>query len=211
MMRRKLLTIILLFVGLQSFAQQARMPDNWFFNHFQVGMEWGYSQCLFLSRNYNLFSEEGYRIHEQYNILLLRPNGVVMGQVGFDFARKFNLAIYAGYIGVGEDNRLYPLQLRTSFFPHTTAEQGVFVYLQGGPAWHTLAGGYNLGWLAVGGTGWRFPLSSDCNLDLLVGVKYLWDHPRIPNPDGPGYTPAHNIRRNDAGYCALDLTIAVNF
>ena len=48
-------------------------------------------------------------------------------------------------------------------------------------------------------------------LKKLLGVKYLWDHPRIPNPDGPGYTPAHNIRRNDAGYCALDLTLAINF
>ena len=58
MMRRKLLTIIFLLVGLQSFAQQGRIQDSWFFRHFRVGMEWGYSQCLFLNRNYNIFSEE---------------------------------------------------------------------------------------------------------------------------------------------------------
>ena len=211
MTRRKVLIVSILTLVSSWASAQSRMPDTWFFNHFRVGMEWGYSQCFFLYRNYNIFSEEGYRIHEQYDILFVRPNGVISGQVGVDFARKFNVAIYAGYIGVGEDNRLYPLQLRASFFPHTTAEQGVFAYLQGGPAWHTLSGGYNLGWMGVLGSGWRFPLSADCNLDLLVGFKCLWDHPLIPNPDGPGYTPAHNIRRNDAGYCALDLTIAVNF
>lgn len=208
MAHRKILIFLLL---LASFSAHAAMPDNWFFRHFRIGMEWGYSQCLFLGRNYNIFSEEGYRIHEQHAGMHLAANGSVYAQIGCDILPKLNLALYAGYIGTGKDNRLYPLQLRASFFPKTTAAEGVFAYAQGGPAWHTLAGGYSLGWLAVLGGGYRLPLSMDCNLDLLVGVKYLRDHPRIPNPDGPGYTPAHNIRRNDADYCALDLTIAVNF
>ncbi len=211
MTHRKVLIVSILVWVSSWCSAQSRMPDTWFFNHFRIGVEWGYSQCFFLYRNYNIFSEEGYRIHERYAGMHLRSNGAFYGQIGFDFARKYNLALYAGYIGVGENNRLLPIQLRASFFPHTTVEDGIFTYVQGGPAWHTLTGGYQLGWLATLGGGYRITLSADCNLDLLVGVKYLWDHPRIPNPDGPGYTPAHNIRRNDAGYCALDLTIAVNF
>ncbi|MCR4860546.1 MAG: hypothetical protein K5910_07780 [Bacteroidales bacterium] len=196
-----------------SFISSARagMPDSWFFNHFRIGMEWGYSQCLLLDRSYNIISQEGYRIFEDYTRLDLKPNGVVMVQVGVDVLPKLNLALYSGYIGVGENNRLIPLLLRASFFPRTTWERGTFFFAQGGPAWHPLIRNDSLNMMAGGGAGWRVPLSEDCNLDLLLSVKYLWDHPRIPNPEGPGYVPAHNIRRNDAGYCALDLTLAVNF
>ena len=210
MARRSILTIILM-VAVSSGTLQARMPDSWFFNRFRVGVEWGYTQCFWLSRTYNFYSEEGYRIFEDRSSLLLHPNALVMGQVGLDVLPTLNLAFYTGYIGVGEDNRLLPVLLRASWFPRTTAEQGIFVFGQGGPAWHTLTGGFQFAWTAGGGAGWRIPLSEDCNLDLQLGFKYLADHPRIPNPEGPGYVPAHNVRRNDANYCALDLTIAVNF
>jgi len=210
MMRRKILITIILAFSVFG-TVQARMLDGWFFSRFRIGAEWGYSQCFFLARNYNIFSEEGYRIHEQSAGLYLRPNASLYGQIGVDIARRFNLAVYAGYIGVGENNRLLPLQLRASFFPKTPHGQGLFTYAQGGPAWHTITGGYTLAWLGGLGGGYRIPLSEACNLDLLAGVKFLWDHPRIPNPDGPGYTPAHNIRRNDAGYCTLDVTVAINF
>ena len=210
MMRRKLLMLILLIASAPNLLQ-ARLPSTWFFDRFRLGVEWGYTQCFFLARNYNFFSEEGYRIHEQFSGMHLASNGSIYGQIGYDLHEKVNLALYVGYIGVGEDNRLLPVQLRASFFPKTTGADGLFTFAQGGPAWHTIAGGYNLGWLAGLGGGYRLTLSEDCNLDLMMGVKYLWDHPRIPNPERAGYVPAHNIRRNDAGYCALDLTIAINF
>ena len=153
-MRRKLLMLILLIASAPTLLQ-ARLPSSWFFDRFRLGVEWGYTQCFFLARNYNFFSEEGYRIHEQFSGMHLASNGSIYGQIGYDLHKKVNLALYVGYIGVGKDNRLLPVQLRASFFPRTTTADGLFTFAQGGPAWHTIAGGFNLGWLAGLGGGWR--------------------------------------------------------
>ena len=61
------------------------------------------------------------------------------------------------------------------------------------------------------GGGYRVRLSDTCNLDLLVGLKGLIDRPAIPDPARPGSIPEQNIRRNIAGYCALDFSVAVSF
>ena len=85
------------------------------------------------------------------------------------------------------------------------------MFIQGGPAVHGLASGRQLAWLGALGGGYRFRLSDDCCLDLLGALKFTYDHPLLPNPEGPGHVSERNIRRNDAVYCALDLTIAVSF
>ena len=84
-------------------------------------------------------------------------------------------------------------------------------YAQGGTAWHVHSTQGRMAWLATLGGGYRLRLSTDARLDLLVGLKYLHDHPSIPNPEGPGNVPEHNIRKNNAGYCALDISLAISF
>ena len=175
---------------------------------FTVGLEWGYTQGFYLARSYNFFSEEGYRIFEDNKGFLFTPNATVLAQFGFHLGDRLTLSLHSGYLGVGENNRLIPALLRLGFYPSTHSEDGLFAFVQGGAAWHEheVLGG--LAWLGSGGGGYRIHLGSSCNLDLLLGLKYLHDHPAIPNPEGPGNVPEHNIRRNDAGYCALDLSIA---
>ncbi|MCR4824023.1 MAG: hypothetical protein K5849_01570 [Bacteroidales bacterium] len=188
------------------------MPDNWFFSRFRIGMEWGYSQCFYRGWNYNFISEEGSRFYDRSYELHLKANGIVLGQIGFNMNKdRFNLSLLSGYIGVGENNQMIPFLLRFSYYPRTAAEDGMFAFAQAGPGLHIFPGEREAAWLASLGAGYRITLSLDCNLDLLLGIKYLYDHPLIPNPEGPGYVPRRNIRKNNAGYCALDLTLAVNF
>ena len=209
MMRRKLLLIIFL---IQAVSASGKMPDNWFFNHFRIGAEWGYSQCFYRGWSYNFISEEGSRFYEDTRGTHWKSNGIFLAQVGTNLSQdRFNLAVLSGYIGVGRNNQLIPFQLRFSYFPQTAVEDGGFAFVQGGPAIHIFPRNGSLAWLGSLGGGYRLTLTSDCNLDLIAGVKLLYDHPLIPNPEGPGYVPGRNIRSNSAIYCALDLTIAVNF
>jgi hypothetical protein len=135
----------------------------------------------------------------------------MLAHLGYRISYKMNLAVYGGYMGMGKDNRLLPVMLRVSVFPLTNVADGLFAYAQGGVAWHIHSTAGSMAALAAIGGGYRFRLSFYTNLDLLFGVKYLRDHPSIPNPEGPGNVPEHNIRMNKAGYCALDVSIAISF
>ena len=209
MARRKLLTIILL---LSSLSVSARvLPNGFFFDRFRMGVEWGYSQCFLLVHSYNYISEEGSRFYDETRDFHLQPNGLILGYIGMDLGERFNLSLYGGYLGVGRDNRLFPVLLRGSWFPRGTRDDGGLFFLQAGPALHGFPEGRKVAWLGSLGGGYRIRLSDDCFLDLLGGLKLLYDHPLIPNPEGPGHVPARNIRKNNAGYCALDLTISVSF
>ncbi|MBQ9661319.1 MAG: hypothetical protein IJV37_08720 [Bacteroidales bacterium] len=196
---------------LNSTCLFAKLPDSWFFRHFRLGAEWGYSQCLYRSWSYNYFSEEGYRVYDDQQGWLLRPNGSVFLQIGYDLSAKVNVALNAGYLGTGENNRLLPVLLRLSYFPKTTTADGLFGWVQGGPALHFHTEERPVAWTESLGAGYRIALTEECNLDFLLGVRLTQDHPLIPNPEAPGYVSRHNILKNNAGYCALDLTIAVNF
>ena len=211
MMKRKLLTLAILLISLAPCAKGRTIAAGSFFDRFVLGAEWGYTQCFFLSRNYNFITEEGYRVFENNQAFYARSNAQVLGTVGYRLSEQLTLGLYGGYIGVGEQNRLIPALLRASYFPSTDSEDGLFAYAQGGVAWHVHSTEGRMAWLGTLGGGYRFRLSYDTHLDLLIGIKYLHDHPSIPNPEGPGNVPERNIRMNYAGYCALDISIAVSF
>lgn len=211
MKTRRLLIYLGLFLLASQSASGRTPPYGSFLEHFTMGVEWGYTQGFFQSRNYNYISEEGYRVFEDKRRFQAVSNAQVQVHFGFRLNERTNLAVCGGYMGMGKDNRLLPLALRLSFFPSTDSEDGMFAYAQGGVAWHIHTTAGRMAALAAIGGGYRFRLSYFTNLDLLFGIKYLRDHPSIPNPEGPGNVPEHNIRMNNAGYCALDISIAVNF
>ena len=209
-MRRKLILIISLIIS-ASISSEARLPDGWFFRRFNMGLEWSYTQSLLRTWDYNILSEEGYRIYDKDAAFMFHPNASVSAQIGFLLNDSFVIAIHGGYAGIGKGNRLLPLQFRLSWFPDTFDGGGRFIYLQGGPAFRIRPQEMRQAWLFVSGMGYRLRLNTECNLDLSLGLKYLYDHPLLPNPEGPGYVPAHNIRKNNAGSFALDLSMGFNF
>ena len=209
-MRRKLLSIILLIIS-TSISSEARLPDSWFFRRFNMGLEWSYTQSVLRTWDYNILSEEGYRIYDKDAAFMFHPNASVSAQIGFLLDDRFVISLHGGYAGIGKGNRLLPLQLRLSWFPDTFDGGGRFIYLQGGPAFRIRPQEMRQAWLFVSGMGYRLRLNTECNLDLSLGLKYLYDHPLLPNPEGPGYVPAHNIRKNNAGSFALDLSMGFNF
>ena len=209
MKRKSLLTAILLFM--MSLSSEARLPDSWFFRRFNMGLEWSYTQCLLRTWDYNIVSEEGYRIYDEGAAWMIHPNAGISGQIGFLLSDHYILALHGGYIGMGKDNRLIPVQIRLSAFLNPVDEDGCFFFLQGGPAFHLRMQKMRPALLVASGLGFRTRLNEDCNLDISLGLKFLNDHPLLPNPEGPGYVPKHNIRKNDAGYYALALSLGFNF
>jgi len=208
-MRRKLLAILLLLAALPGSLSAGILPKEPPFNRFRFGAEWGYTQCFFLYRDYNYITDEGYRVYEHSFSPHWQPNAQIIGQVGYILTDRSLLSIGGGYMGIGKGNRLFPAYLRYSFYPHSLFEDGFFTYAQAGAAWHIHPMDGRTALLGALGGGYRVHLSTDCDLDLLVGLKYLHDHPALVE-DGFNI-PGHSIRKNIAGYCALDISIAISF
>ena len=211
MMGRKSLIIIILLSSFAASAPARVLPSGPPFNRFRVGVEWGYTQCLFGYRDYNFFSEEGYRVYDRSYGFHWASNAQLTLQVGYALGERHLVSLLGGYIGMGKDNRLIPVAARYTFFPRSLYEDGFFAYAQAGAAWHFYSMAGQTALLGAGGAGYRFRLSDDCSIDLLVGLKYLRDHPKLIDPDRGINVPEHNIRKNVAGYCALDISIAVSF
>ena len=211
MMRRKLLSTIILLLSFATVAPARVLPGGPVFNRLRVGLEWGYTQTFFLARSYTYISDDGYRVYEKSVGFHWSANAQILAQAGYILGERSLVSLCAGYMGMGKDNRLLPLALRYTFFPRAVYNDGFFVYGQGGVAWHVHTTAGKTAVLGVLGGGYRVRLSDTCNLDLLVGLKGLIDRPAIPDPARPGSIPEQNIRRNIAGYCALDFSVAVSF
>lgn len=211
MMRRKLLIIILLLSSFLSSVSARVLPAEPPFNRLRFTAEWGYTQCAFLYRDYNFISEEGYRVFDRSHGFNWHANAHFAARLGYPLSARSVLSLEVGYMGVGKDNRLMPVTLRYDFHPHTFHEDGIFCFASGGTAWHIHTTAGQMALLATAGCGYRFRLCDDCALDLLVGLKYLRDHPALSDPERAGNVPEHNIRKNVAGYCALDISVAISF
>jgi len=209
MMRRKLLAIILLLSSFQASLSARVLPDETPFTRFRFGAEWGYTQCFFLYRDYNYITDEGYRVYNRSFSAHWQPNAQIVGQIGYVLTTRSMLSLGAGYMGMGKGNRLFPVYLRYTFYPRSISEDGLFTYAQAGAAWHIHPMDGRTALLGAAGGGYRLHLSHGCDLDLLLGLKYLHDHPALVDE---GFSiPGHNIRKNIAGYCALDISIAISF
>lgn len=160
-----------------------------------------------------MVSEEGYRINEKTQGPLLYPNGTVMLSAGYDVTDHMRLSLNMGYAGIAEGRRVFPALMRLSYFMQGTRADGFFTYAGAGAGLHASSrlNREAPSLLADLGEGYRLRLNRSCCLDFLLSVKCAFDRPPIPNPDGPGYATAENIRSNFAGYYAVGFSVAVSF
>ena len=135
MMRRKLLIIIILLSSFVSSVSAHVLPSGPPFNRFRFGVEWGYTQCFFGYRDYNFFSEEGYRVYDRSYGFHWAANAQLMLQVGYTLGERSIVSLLGGYIGMGQGNRLLPVAARYTFFPRSLYEDGFFAYAEAGAAW----------------------------------------------------------------------------
>ena len=176
-------------------------------SRFVFGAEWGYTSSLFNIYHNNYLSPEGIRVDEKGVNFDYYSNGHVLAGVGYAFARKYEVGAYLGFIGVAQERRLVPLSLRATYYFDSYLSDGLFCYLDGGPAF-----GENQNVTLIGkiGGGYRVKLSNRFSLDFLLSFHICSDHPKIFNSDDQQIT-GDDLRRNDATYGGLNFTLALRF
>jgi len=207
---KKSVTIIVLALLLPALVCGGQEP---FRGRVSFGLEWGYCQNVYKFRHINIISQEGSRINESFSGLKAISGGSVMASIGYDISDKVRSSVHLGYAGISEDTRAYPALLRLSFAPKGQYGEGFFTFIDAGAGFKTKPSEFDWTAVVMGDVGWgyRICLMPYSSLDLLLGLRAIYDRPAIVNPEGEGYVLPENIRSNVAEYYSLCLSIALSF
>ena len=174
------------------------------------GIEWGYDLTLLNSyhRNYT-DAVDGYRIDDEGVEAMFYSNGHATAHIDLEFARRFAIGLHAGYAGIQQRTRFYPMSLRFSYFAKSYNTDGSFCFLEGGAGIHenrtTVSPFGRLGY------GYRLSLTRRASMDFSASARCAFDHPPIYDDSIRGYVEEENVRRSDALYGALVFSISLNF
>ena len=173
-------------------------------------VEWGYDATLINIYHYNYMeTTDGFRIDEKAARPMYYSNGHASAGITLEFARRWALGLHAGYAGIQQRTRCFPLSLRATYFMDSFFEDGAFAFIEGGAGIQEARRNFP----AFGriGYGYRTILDKNCSLDISGSLRAVYDHPMIYDVSIPGYIPQENIRRSDALYGTACISIAINF
>ena len=177
---------------------------------FLYGFEWGYDMLLMNAYHHNYTDEsDGFRIDEKRIKPTLYSNGHASLHATVEFSERIALGLYAGYSGIQQRSRFFPLSMRMSYFTGSCRDDGDFIFLEGGAGIHEQRS--TVSPFARAGYGYRMKLTRRASMDFSVSVRLTEDHPPIYDASIPGYVPEEFVRRSDALYGAVVFAVSLNF
>lgn len=185
----------------------AAAPPEWI----RFSVDWGYSQQIYKMEHFNYITDEGYRVDDGCQVFDLYPNARVSARASMLLNDYATVGLAFSYMGCGAKERMYPLMLTAAWYPKSYFEDGIFLHADAGT--FIPSSGYSRKASIIGeiGPGYRVVLGGRFSVDFKMDLRITYTRPPIPLSDSTGYVEERNIRRNNAVYCALDFSIAVNF
>lgn len=196
-----LLSLAMLLGSLESRAQKTG---------FRYGFEWGVSSLVMNAYHYNFLTDEGFRVNDTGIENPLISNMGILGHIDLCVADLMTFSLCSGYMGVNANRRIIPVSGRVCFSPKGCYEDGVLAFIDAGIGINSIKSDYVL-ILSKAGTGYRYALSPSLSLDFLVNAQVAIDHPEVWDKVAQSYVSAVHVRRSDAFYLALGVSIALTF
>lgn len=201
-----IVAILCLMTGKAYAGDLSKKPDL----ALKYGVEWGYTATFFDYYHSNYFDPDvGYRIDNIETQFYLYSNAHVAAKIGVEFCRHYAVTLLAGYAGIKQDRRIFPVTVRAAFFPVSVSEDGWQFFGEGGAGLHHSSEPYSI--LGKLGAGYRIKLSRKSSLDFLSYLRLSTDHPGIYSMDIAGHIPEELVRRSDGLYGSLNFSISLNF
>lgn len=199
-------------------AGAAMFPDKWNVK-LKYGIEWGYTATFFEHYHSNFFDPDvGYRIDNIEDKVYLYSNANVAARIGVNMFNHYSLTMLAGYAGVKQDRRTFPLTFRATYFPISYEQDGWMFFGEGGMGLPLNTKKINdiysddVSYFGKAGAGYRMKLSKKSSLDFNAYLQLVAkDHPYIYNMDKSEPVPDVFVRRSDGFYGSLNLSIALEF
>lgn len=208
-MKRLLLFLsLLLSAGITSSAsgREGRSP-------LRFGIDWGYGVDFYKYWNINyLDSEVGYRVWDQDYAFGFRPNAYATASLGVELSSRTTVSAFSGVMGLSEGRSVIPMCLQASYIPAGNAKGGLLFTAAAGIGINTdLESYYRLSTIAMIGAGWRIPLNTVWDMDVILRIRGAHDSPPIWDEDVHNYVPRSDIRKNITITTAAEFGIAISF
>lgn len=202
-MRKYLLSILLLML-LVSPGANAKVK-------FSGGVEWGYKVSLYHKFHYNYLSQEGVRINDQGKNFEAFSNGEIYGFAGAYLNDYINLSLYAGYSGIYNDRRVYPVSARATYYVKGRSNDGIKMFIDSGCAFAETFSKHGIV-LGKAGLGYRFALDKNTGLDLNLTAEYAADHPtKVIDKYAGTIVTESDLRRCDFKHVLIGMSISLSF
>lgn len=180
-----------------------------FLRRLHPGIEWGYTLTATTYQHFNYLDPSiGFRINDKGWINIPKSNAFVLGSVSLDVSDKISVALLSGFQGIARNCRSIPVSARVNYYFSRMDSDGFYAFSDIGIDLGRPNGIGNQGQI---GSGYSFYMSPRCAVALIAGARVVYDRPDIWDPIEESYIPKHNIKRNDAWYCALNMGIALRF
>ena len=165
--------MLMIFLGNVKVHAQEGIPRITF------GAEWSGTAALYTVYHLNYFSPDGYRYNERGAETKPTFNGEGLLHVGYNLNEKWNLALYTGFTGISRIHNAIPVSLRaTRLFKSNKFGDRWLAFADAGTGFSLKEQIQEIFTLKFG-SGYRFSLSRDSKLDLLVAARCTYTHPEI--------------------------------
>lgn len=204
-MKRTTALIIAFLLCFDAFSQQPVAQRK-----VAARIEWGGAGGFFMARHFNYICSEGYRVNDEDMGMAGAMNAYFLAGVQTSIGNCFDVAFCLGTEGVWSGRNNLACEICTDWCPRGVTSDGPIMNLAAGAGLSGITPLEMQTIVRLGG-GYRFALGNRSGLDFLAGIRGIWDHPSVKDPDTGEYVPGQDVRRNNAVYAALTFSIALNF
>lgn len=195
--------MLILFLNIAAAHAQEDKPRITF------GAEWSGVATFYTAYHFNYFSPDGYRYNQRGVETDPVFNGEGLLHVGYNVNEKLNIAIYTGLTGISRIHNAIPLSFRvTRLFKQNRYGDRWLTFVDIGTGFSLKEQVQEIAALKLG-TGYRFSLSRDSKIDLLIAARCTYTHPEIYFEHEPINQRWTN--RNDAIIASASVGIALTF
>ncbi|MBP5566809.1 MAG: hypothetical protein J6X57_04895 [Bacteroidales bacterium] len=180
-----------------------------FLRRLHPGIEWGYTLTATTHRHFNYLDPSiGFRINEEGWMGPAKSNAFIHGSLSFDATNKLSISLLSGYEGIADGCRTVPVICRANYYLSGMDSDGFYLFTDLGV---NLRRPNTMGNHCQIGSGYSLYLAPHTSVAMFMGARVIYDRPDIWDPIEEEYIPKHNIKRNDAWYCALNIGITLKF
>ena len=195
--------IIMLFLSVCTAYAQEDHPRITF------GAEWSGSAAFYTVYHFNYFSPDGYRYNQRGVETEPALNGEGLLHVGYNLNAKWNLAIYTGFTGISKIHNAVPISFRaTRMFKSNKHGDKWLAFADAGTGFSLKEQIQEMYALKLG-SGYRFSMSRDSKIDLLVAARCTYTHPEIYFEHEP--ISQRWTNKNDALIMSASIGMSITF
>ena len=215
-----------------------RVNRNWK-NRFVWGIEWGTTTSCYAKETYTFQNEEMIAIEGSNTYTKAILNGFIEGSLGFMLTDRILLSVQAGWQGIYDTQRIYPVTMRATYYfkpawkargiqasydefeknsrnemwsghPANMGRSKPFVLLEGGLG---IPQCHQIRNSSIGkaGAGYSFQLGLGTCLELALGVQEVLAHPQIYDYLQGEIVPDERVWESRSYYTSIFVSAAIKF